>query len=329
MLTTSTVYGSPPKPGWHTDELEQEWIEPEITSTDHPQHEDSVSPHSRFGHSFVDNCPAFPKTTESPVIQGTFIVREDQSPAPILPCLVQNKKGKNPFKDFFSPLALETMFEPPSPKPSAQEIPTSASQGQEDGDVILASDIPNLACFDGRKPSCNYEFTFSASQVAKVPPPNTSQTPRSNPVQSQAPTTDPRLRLFQFQYDTFTREHLSAIVDSIAHTPSNSNSSEAPNLPSSDNLNKQSSKLESGDAYLRATKRLKLTPPDNLSHNSETAPKRPRKDYIGESRNLMRNIKQARSPSIMTIFSVKENIPETSKEDLFDEGAWRASESEL
>src|SRR5438132_728975 len=36
-----------------------------------------------------------------------------------------------------------------------------------------------------------------------------------------APPTDPRLKLFQFQYDTYTREHLSALVDSIAiNTPS-------------------------------------------------------------------------------------------------------------
>ncbi|KAF8506261.1 hypothetical protein JB92DRAFT_3122275 [Gautieria morchelliformis] len=39
----------------------------------------------------------------------------------------------------------------------------------------------------------------------------------------EAPPTDPRLRLFQFQIDTFTREHLSTMVNSIAvHAPSDS-----------------------------------------------------------------------------------------------------------
>lgn len=43
-----------------------------------------------------------------------------------------------------------------------------------------------------------------------------SRDDQRTPSPNQLPPRDPRLKLFQFHYDTFTRDHLSALVDSIA-----------------------------------------------------------------------------------------------------------------
>jgi hypothetical protein len=397
MLATSTVHRSPPKPGWQTDELEDEWVEPSSShshnhdnqhSNHSPSHSLSIVSNGRFDdvappNSTLSRLTALP----SPTPPGTFLIREDQPP-PILPKPLGKGRGKGLIKDFFSPLALETMFEPPSPKvvqdtlpamPSRpapfytaddeqhersaeeesreaeeqagdeglgegdmeeetrplldgereEEVEEEEEEEEEEGgeDVILASDIPNLASFDGRRPSLAYKFTFSAPPRTRVPNPVPEGTPSpsptpsksTRPLQLQAPTTDPRLRLFQFQYDTFTREHLSAMVDSIAvHTPSDSSKSKSPaNLLSRIHSREEhSSTLESSDAgYLRATKRLKLTPPQDLSDGEVAVRHKLRRDYVGESRNLMQKIKQARSASMMTTASVKENIQPTNVED--------------
>ncbi|KIJ54584.1 hypothetical protein M422DRAFT_24524 [Sphaerobolus stellatus SS14] len=366
MLATSTVHRSPPKPGWYTEELDEEWIEPEISAIVQESQEASSPRQSRSiqsqgNISIISNNNANTSLQEpsSPPAQGTFVVREDQAPTPILVIPPGQKKGKNAMKDFFSPLALETMFEPPSPKLSSQELPeqqiepeqpeyyesvaeqseepeqsfgeadmeeetrpfveASSDEPEEGEDVIVASDIPNLASFDGRKPSSHFKFTFSANCPPRVPSvvpedPSPSHTPNWSPMpaqsqpQPQPPATDPRLRLFHFQYDTFTREHLSAIVDSIAvHTPSDSSDSKTPHNVLSQS---RTGNVSTDDSYLRATKRLRLTPPSNTSQQEEPEPKQ-RRDYIGESRNLMNKIRQARTPSMMTTISAKENVEPT------------------
>lgn len=379
MLATSTLLRSPPKPSWQTDELEEEWIEP---SSSHDQddyniltaHSLSVISNGRFD----DISPQDPMLSRplSPTPPGTFLIREDQVAAPILPKPLHGDKSKGLLKDFFSPLALETMFEPPSPQLNQNNLPRACHPLQLDNvahpademllqgvemysadikdeglggddmleethpmsnvkpendvhndregsvgeDVILASDIPNLMSFDGRKPSSTYKFTFSAARpnVPRTAPermPNSSPIPvKSTPLSKlQAPPTDPRLRLFQFHYDTFTRDHLSAVVDSIAvHTSSSESKSPDNNFPHG--MSRKSTP-EAPEGYLRATKRLKLTPPEDLSYDPSPRASKLRKDYVGESKNLMRMIKQSRTPSMMTTLSAKENMQPTNVED--------------
>jgi len=366
MLATSTVHSSPPKPAWYTEELDEEWIEPDITASPLPN--TSESPSSRnagtvvsrvdFGDDSRRNTESFKSATSTSAPQGTFVVREDQQPAPILPFPAGRNKARNLLKDFFSPLALETMFEPPSPRSTPQEPdnvpepqpqlldevppetiddnqehsrsheelgeaamdeetrPFGGEQPVEDEepeaeDVIIASDIPNLASFDGRKPSSAFKFTFGlypGTVSADLTAPATSHTPKSNPLPTQAPATDSRLRLFHFQYDTFTREHLSALVDSIVvHTPSNSN-------PGTLTPGHAANRSSIDEAFLRANKRLRLTPPNDLSLRDLPLRTKPKRDYIGESRNLMKKIRQARTLSMNTISS-KENIEPTSVVD--------------
>ncbi|KZS86939.1 hypothetical protein SISNIDRAFT_324250 [Sistotremastrum niveocremeum HHB9708] len=245
-----------------------------------------------------------------------MLVREEQ------PALQLPKAGKQS-RDIFSPLQLEKMFDPPSPptdttpstsippgKPFTAPVfapsklaneyvpapsitdtshtvhedysyePEATAHTEEALDPILESDLPNLGLFDGRKPSHDYQFTFQ-------PPSNSVLTSTPTSTQSAKPLeralTDPKLKLFHFNYDTYTREHLSAIVDSIAVlTPS---------------------PLTSPEAEVRNPKRIKLTPtldsvPDD-EPSEELLPPPPRRDYVGESQDLMSAIrKNARSVSL-------------------------------
>ncbi|KAF8489402.1 hypothetical protein JB92DRAFT_3013454 [Gautieria morchelliformis] len=372
MLATSTVLRSPPKPGWQTDELEDEWIEPFSSNSDENisiVNSLSITSQGRFD-DVAPKDPMLSPAPPSPTTPGTFLIREDQLAAPILPKPLLKGKSKGLLKDFFSPLALETMFEPPSPMqnemrpapspplPLDNTVPvdnelqeqevelatvdgsvdeglgvcnmeeetrsvSATGRGNNEGgdqepfkgeDVILASDIPNLVSFDGRKPSTSYKFTFSAAcPRAANRMPNSSPLPVKD--KFQAPPTDPRLRLFQFQYDTFTRDHLSAMVDSIAvHTPSDSSKPDSPdNVLSGGHAHRRPpSAQEAPNTHLRATKRLKLTPPED---NDNAFGSKTRKDYVGESKSLMKMIKQPRTPSMTTTVSAKENIKPTNTEN--------------
>ena len=80
--------------------------------------------------------------------------------------------------------------------------------------------------------------------------------------------TNPGLRLFRSTYDTYTREHLSALVDSIAIEPSPS----PPNIPNGRDLREWSPSAsisgsgESESSDMRSSKRMRMSPssPDRI-----------------------------------------------------------------
>lgn len=316
------------RPAWQTDELDEEWVDHEEGGS--VRWQDSVS--SRGTSSDLSLTEALPSTfvpentsslAGSPVAPGTFVVREDAPAVSLLP-KTPGHNNKNKMKDFFSPMALERMFEPPSPPKRSSEPPipstshhTAApatpsrlskvhypdeSAAEHDPNEILETDIPNLAAFDPRRPSLNGQFTFSLPQST----PNLSPIPQSTPttrprVSNNPPSTDPRLRLFQFQYDTFTREHLSAMVDSIAvNTPSaRSNATPTPSAHISAPVISYASEAEDESmSRMRSSKRIKLSPAADYAHEepppTPVPPERPnsRRDYVGESKNLMEQIRQ-------------------------------------
>lgn len=323
------------RPAWQTDELDEEWVDHEEAGS--VRWQDSVS--SRGTSSDLSLTEALPSTfvpentsslTTSPVAPGTFVVREDAPAVSLLP-KTPGHNNKNKMKDFFSPMALERMFEPPSPPKRLTEhpIPSTShhtatpavpsrlskvhypdeSAVEHDPNEIIETDIPNLAAFDPRKPSLNGQFTFSFPQST----PNLSPIPQSTPAarprtSNNPPSTDPRLRLFQFQYDTFTREHLSAMVDSIAvNTPSaGTNATPTPSAHISAHAIPHPFEAEDESiSRMRSSKRIKLSPatdyPDEPSPAS-VPPERPnsRRDYVGESKNLMEQIRQARDFSTIS-----------------------------
>ena len=337
------------RPAWQTDELDEEWVDHEDVGS--VRWQDSVS--SRGTSSDISLTEALPSTfipestaslTSSPVAPGTFVVREDAPAISLLPKTPGHNKSKT--KDFFSPMALERMFEPPSPPkwsteppiPStshhtaAPAIPSRLSKVhypdesvvEHDPNEIIETDIPNLAAFDPRRPSLNGQFTFSFPQST----PNLSPIPQSTPTTRHRvpnnPPTDPRLRLFQFQYDTFTREHLSAMVDSIAvNTTAGTNTT--PTLSAYINSRVISHISEAEDesmSRMRSSKRIKISPAADYAEDeppSTAVPlERPnsRRDYVGESRNLMDQIRQARDFSTISTNAPSRIIDRSPNESL-------------
>lgn len=338
-------------PGWQTEELQDEWVD--LEPEEDGDEDDNLSygtrsisftvPLSTHIHTNTDFGPdATPSTNNSHAV-GTFLVREDVTNKPLLPKTPgRNKKGL--IKDFFTPLPLERMFDPPSPhSPSSgtqaqpsepSPLPRSHSLGasispEKAGDEIIETDMPNMNSLHMRKTSIACQFTFSVprdtsrpSAPSSGPYPQAQSTPNPPSVPTDTvPPTDPRLRLFQFQYDTYTREHLSALVDSIAiNTPSGTGTTATPT-----SFNQGLSRVSevSGAAanmsHLRSTKRLKLSPYNDFhgegagSRATVSRPKLCGKDYVGESRSLMQQIKQARDYStISTVVSAQDSSPSIS-----------------
>lgn len=326
-----------PQPAWQTDELKDEW----------PEEDDCVSEHFTRSISLTIpvgslHSPAHSGTglTDSDVtdVVGTFHIRQDALPALSQRPLAQ-RKGL--IKDFFSPIALERMFDPPSPrtslfpssKPSARNDHTRPIQPSNLRASSATSPIIGQEGFANRcptvtnslQPDMSCEFTFSVPHT--VPLTHTASAcldQDKNAPTAVAALTDPPLRLFQFQYDTFTRDHLSAMVDSIAiNSLSGSNTgnfvantSSPFGLPPVSEASAQSSLIE-----LRSAKRVKLSPASDfhgLKSCTSRDARRPvcRKDYVGESRFLMAQIKSAKyslstPPSVSSIpcFNSNDNTP--------------------
>lgn len=330
-------------PAWQTEELQDEWVDldsPEDTvdndDTDYGTRSISLTTalvtdiHTNSVHESALSKSA----NVSPFPVGTFLVREDLPSVPLLPKTPgRNKKG---LKDFFSPLPLERMFEPPSPPPTtthaskspAIPVPSRLSQASSCEDEIVETDIPDMRSFHGRKPSLACQFTFSVPRERSLNPnsgvyPQAQSTPNP-PIASNepAPTTDPRLRLFQFQYDTYTRDHLSALVDSIAiNTPSGTGTTPSP-TGFSHGLSRVSEVTGTDNmSHLRSAKRVKLSPPsdfygEGMDAGASIARPKTAVDYLGESRNLMEQIKQARDFStISTVISTQESTPISNREE--------------
>jgi hypothetical protein len=326
-----------PVPGWQTEELRDEWpdLEPDETDDGHDlsygtQSVSLTVPLSSEIHStcaFHSNAiSSFDKLDA----KGTFIVREDVVDGPLLP--KTPGRNKNPIKDFFTPLPLERMFEPPSPSSPSSEgretdrekLDFSSCLDQSCGldtrpapDEVIDTDLPILNNFHGRNTTMECQFTFTVSRVVPQPDsvrggvlPQAQSTPNPPIPTRTAPATDPRLRLFQFQYDTYTREHLSALVDSIAvNTPSGTGTGTTP-TPTS--IIHGSSRVPNSGPHIRSSKRVKLSPLNDFREekaNDNVSVTRPiAKDYVGESRSLMQQIKLAKDYStISTVASAPNN----------------------
>jgi hypothetical protein len=318
----------------------------------------------------VPSSPSLPPPPSPPPLEGTFLIREDVEHQPVTPAMKSAgfpfRKGKGRGKQFeaftksiFSPLALEKMFDPPSP-PEARTpagapsingsnklqsplipLPVSSSasrahgnatqspqrrgvvlssynadDGEEDDanrpDEIIASDIPNLLGFNGRVPSARFTFHISHGPTTSTPR-QAAASNRSNPNARRTSGAKPHAGLKLFQtYDTYTKDHLSALVESIDVKSSPPSASEPGDCGSL--------------SYGRSTKRIRLSAPESDRKSAGTikngrgpaplnlSPQRPPpvsrpgsratpRDYLGESRSLMEHIKNNRSFSLSTTMS--------------------------
>ncbi|KAI0718262.1 hypothetical protein C8T65DRAFT_639519 [Cerioporus squamosus] len=330
-----------PKPAWLTDELA------DVDGIDWGDDDQSFDPHQSgselsftqpLGSVLVRNSDLGPPNdaSESDNSGGTFIVREEMPAVPLLP-KTPGRNKKPMVKDFFSPLALEKMFEPPSPPHSSAplppqtlrstvapsvrsrlsqvHVPLSEPSVMEEGDEAqpITAAGSNQE-HDGLKvDDAQSQFTFSAPRPSPFNPAGPAPIAQSTPGPTNsarflnAPPTDPRLRLFQFQYDTFTRDHLSAMVDSIAvNTPSGDGppTTEGSHQSTPSGLSPVNEN-EASFSRLRSAKRLKLSPASDFSGEKGDGAAiimRPnsRRDYVGESRNLMEQIRKARDFSTVS-----------------------------
>ncbi|KAH9924609.1 uncharacterized protein BXZ73DRAFT_50337 [Epithele typhae] len=328
-----------PTPAWLTDELADvdEWIDwdDEQESRDPDQSGSELSFTQPIGSLLVSNSDIGTPSaaSASDASGGTFVIREEIPAIHLLP-KTPGRNNKAAIKDFFSPLALEKMFEPPSPPhPSSSALPhvhnappvpsrlsqvhvplqSSFEETIPDQDEDEEAHLPGVSSAPGLLAAdpAQSKFTFTAPRPSPFnpagPAPDAQSTPgpRGGTRNLNPPGTDPRLRLFQFQYDTFTRDHLSAMVDSIAvNTPSGDGGGSAPrsfrSTPSG-----LSPVNETSFSRLRSAKRVKLSPSSDFSNNmgdGAAAIMRPdsRRDYVGESRNLMEQIRKARDFSTVS-----------------------------
>jgi hypothetical protein len=317
-------------PAWKTEELQDEWVDLELE--DNSQHESNLSfgtnslsltvPLPSHIHTYNDLNNYDTPTNASQSAAGTFLIRDDIPNAPFQPKTPGGKMGS--MKDIFTPLALERMFEPPLPKtdlppdthaqtPSPRTSPPHGPAAYPRGPL----DMLQVASFNQRKQSdkqsigCQFTFTVPRQLVSHRTLPQAQSTPTPPVVlQPKAPATDSRLRLFQFQYDTYTREHLSALVDSIAiNTPSGTGTSPSP-TSFTHHLSRVTELTGPGSLvnapHLRSAKRVKLSPLSEYygegvgSQAVISRPKLTGKDYVGESRQLMQQIKSARDFSTIS-----------------------------
>ncbi len=304
------------QPAWQTEELQDEW--PDEGHSGDDLHTRSISLTVPVGPQAL--------TSSLPVgdvnVPGTFLIRQD-----VLSALPQKTPGqrKGLIKDFFSPIPLECMFDPPSPgRDSSHTILNPPTHGRLSHHVPPSivpatssrvtsqnSNPSEVAAFDGWRPNMHCPFTFTAPDSAPSPRVTSPGFTRTKSTPSTAtsviPSVEPPLRLFQFQYDTFTRDHLSAMVDSIAiNSPSGSNAgnlaanSSPFGLPTVSEASAPFSSIE-----LRSAKRVKLSPVSDFDdpENGRSCDMRSllcRKDYVGESRSLMARIKSTRDISIFS-----------------------------
>jgi hypothetical protein len=329
------------RPAWQTDDLEDAWIDQDDG--------DIISETGSCSISLTEPLVTYIKTlsiNDSPGQEtsyhpsGTFLVRHDVPPAPLLPRTPARNK-KSGLKDFFSPLALERMFEPPSPHADAPQAPHTTPPAHLIQELPVHTLLPQGTTIDaapqghrifGDSNTIACRFTFSVPRA--TPPTLNRLCPSSYPqaqstpgpdhtpgIAGNAPASDPRLRLFQFHYDTFTREHLSAVVDSIAiSTPSAD--SRTPNTFA--RRMSRVSETATDTSNLRSTKRVKLSPPSEYCGEGEGAGatiSRPRtgRDYVQESRSLMQQIKQARETSTSSPIPINQTL--TGRDH--DPHAWR------
>lgn len=319
------------RPAWMTDDLDEEWIDDDEVSSMGTQSISLTIPLPGYlrtpsqAQEDTEPLPAVP----DPV--GTFLIREDIPTAALLPKTPGRQPKRGVIKDFFSPLALEKMFEPPSPPPSkstalalqsAPTVPSRLSQTYTPNDShtdleLLSHPEDNRAALKPRSPlnspaplgpSTECKFTFAIPRTNGSVP-QAESTPGGYSV-TRPPMTDPRLRLFRLQYDTFTRDHLSAMVDSIAiNTPSGGSvegNSSSRSIPPLALVNVQEATVSDDGTPIRSIKRIKLSPPSHYYGEGDGAgatvarPRVARVDYVGESRSLMEQIKAARDFSTIS-----------------------------
>ncbi|KAF7365459.1 Septation initiation network scaffold protein cdc11 [Mycena venus] len=120
---------SPQRPAWQTEELQEEWVEEDPSDDDannltYGTRSISLTvplPSHIHTNSDLDLEADKSSSHSSFHAVGTFLVREDIPNLPVLP-KTPGRGRTGIIKDFFSPLPLERMFEPPTPPMASMPV---------------------------------------------------------------------------------------------------------------------------------------------------------------------------------------------------------------
>ncbi|KAH8818980.1 hypothetical protein DL96DRAFT_1622597 [Flagelloscypha sp. PMI_526] len=300
------------RPGWQTDDLAEEWIEEESRDIEDDEYgarsvslTEPLSSHLQTELVQDDEDEAtVDLTSSSSHVAGTVLVREDVQQAPLFPKTPGSRGNPGLIQTFFTPSKLERMFEPPTPPlHTMPTIPDNSPHQTTSGPIIVTSPSTPQAV-SGEGPAGPFTFSMPRSGLS-VSPPFAQSTPHPPP---NTTANDTPLRLFQFNYDTYTRDHLSALVDSIApYTPGTASSKPTDSRP----LSRLS---ENSTSHLRSTKRLKLSPKEDLERPITIARPLNGKDYVNASQSLMQQIRQkAMNTSTMSTVISSRDVSHASR----------------
>lgn len=142
------------RPAWQTEELDEEWPEEDTNGTQRSAASATSSIsltqaigslditdqlHQRSRNGSLSSAPG--GSQNGTVAKGTFVVREDQAP-PLLPKTPAKSKGAG-FAGMFNPLAIEKMFDPPTPPASTSALPREATPPGPTSAVLRPSPGPS------------------------------------------------------------------------------------------------------------------------------------------------------------------------------------------
>lgn len=230
--------------------------------------------------SLTQRAPKTHSTPSSTHIVGTVVVKPDTSQEGRVPLATRIGIAQKPI---ITPARhrLEKIFQPPSP-PEPDPVLSSTPAAN--------LSRPFLFNDDGKS---NYSFPFTFVQPVK----RSELGDGAKHNYDDAQDTRSKLRLFQFQYDTYTRDHLSAIIDSI---PLSATSQSSQSRSAKDHRIQKHDIDES--PIFRPPKRIKIcTDEGGMASKGMIRPRRKRpsadrrrKSHVLDSQELVQAIRETR-----------------------------------
>ncbi|KZT12130.1 uncharacterized protein LAESUDRAFT_754633 [Laetiporus sulphureus 93-53] len=340
------------RPAWQTDELADEWVNQDDEPSSRGQSSSDLSLTQPLESVIVQHGDL---NYGSIHVRGTFLVKDDVPATPFLQRMPGRQQPSS--NNLFSPHPLERMFESPpttshdrtaSPPPRAivpgvaVTLSKACMPTQDDIVAIRAEDevqrdLANPYAMRGIPGSTDFPFTFEAQLPRSSAGAGDQDGAHRDSVLPHISTTgtapthmDPPLRLFQFNYDTYTRDHLSAIVDSIAvNTPSGG--SDTANYGDTTSPSASSLAPDSSPLCLRSAKRIKLSSSTGFQSRGDRAalilrPPLQRRKFKGEPRLLMATAKKATPMSTMaTIGTTRSSASRSTLTPHIRRSAFRSS----
>lgn len=262
-------------------------VAPQFMRPKVPEADDSMLQNSTISRSEDDDsalCNAVPIVQQDNGARSTLTVTQQA------PSQSERTSSKSPIVRLQDCSNYSFTFESPRQSSYRSSRDYSSPMGSPfNPEVEVAVEGPSHSTLNFRSRTCQSEFT------------NEDRSPLNPP-----------LRLFRSTYDTYTREHLSALVDSIAVEPSpsppgtvsvrlnnGSFSVDSSTSPSQSASSTHFNSTPSSASDVRSSKRLRLSP-------ASPPQKRPLRDWGAQGREMMnrlRNVEESVDGASLSRFS--------------------------